>query len=110
MAPADDDDDQTGDAPSAGQDDGSGQVICTVMAVAGGGYRVIDGDEDEDEDSGVDEGQTYGKEGEVLKAVLECLREHEGETSGEGTEADNFRAAYGDAPEQPMTQKYQPGG
>ena len=131
-ADADEGDDQ-------GEDEDSGdQVLVTITKSADGTYMVIAGDEEDDEGEGSDEdaggedegasGAEPGASGETgdesegkpansigaaLKLVMDILKSDEAESSGQGSEADNFSAGYsGDqaptpaAPGGGISQKY----
>jgi hypothetical protein len=114
---ADDAPDATG-APDAVADQGDDQqpaVIATILCYPDGSYGLVQGDEDDsddaaDGDAGTEgesqEPQKFDSEGALLKGVLETVRDYDAKKSGEGTEADNFKSAYGPEPEAPMQQKY----
>lgn len=134
--PDEDDDDQTGtaddqtenDEGKGGEDEGQPERILSVWCNPDGSYTLTKGDEDEDEEGedtmGGDEGEGgaepgeeggeqhfpggHAGEGQLLKAVLQTVRDYEAEKSGTGTAEENFKNGYGEEPEEPQLQKYQP--
>lgn len=112
--PVDDEDTDQPAAPGAddiGGDDQSGQVLCTVLKNADGGYTLLAGDEDEGTEGGASptevggdmggapdmsaekpEGQTFSEPGQLLKGILDLLNK-DAEASG-GSAQDHFQAGY----------------
>lgn len=109
------------DTPPAAGDEAADQptVLLTVMDNGDGTYTLIKGDEDADSDEspddadaaagaagttppataaapGADEdqGQTFDSPGALLKGILDLLKDHESEASGEGSDDDNFSAGF----------------
>lgn len=128
MAPGADDsstsEDDTGDDSSEGEDPAPApepDVVATILRNADGTYQVIAGDEpegDATEGEGSDEegaaapvGQSYDSIGAVLKGVLDTLKTHEANMSGEGSDDENFDAGFaGGSSASPPKMMPPPGG
>lgn len=87
---------QTGDEATDMPED-PGEVICTIIKNSDGTYKLIEGDEPEDgEDPNSNPGQDFGSLGELLKGVLEAVKNHESGAPPAGDDdADaNFKAGF----------------
>lgn len=133
----DEDEDETGapgdqaenDEDKRGEDEGQPEKILSVWCNPDGSYTLTKGDEDEDEEgegaeaggeaeeAGAEPDEENGEqhfpgghagEGQLLKAVLQTVRDYEAEKSGEGTAEDNFAKGYGEPAAEPELQKYNP--
>ena len=125
--------DDAGAGDQGDEGDNNENVLFTVMAEPDGSFRLIQGDEDEDDETGGDtgseaedqgtgttdegQGKVYHTKGELLKAILDMLNEHETTASGAGSDEDNFQSGFtgsdagaaapgGAAGGAPMAQKY----
>lgn len=110
------------DEPDAGDDDTNPtppvdeeaapqpDVVCTILCNPDGTYVLVQGDEPEAADMSAPEegeesaapaappGQQFDSIGALLKGVLEIIKEHDANRSGEGTDEDNFTSGYSGQP------------